>query len=125
MANAPLLAGGPRGRTGRRRDAIAADFMAQARETGGPGGRLAQAEIDGLHALAGAIAAAVDGWRNLCAPLDLAATRAFDDTRARAIVMETVFDEVLSPPAWRLLQAALNLSREAGPLGAASSEAGA
>jgi hypothetical protein len=75
------------------------------------GAQLAAAEIETLGELAAAIAADLADWRSLAARLDVARATPFDPRRAGAMVLETVFDEVLTPDAWRVLAAALDLTR--------------
>ncbi|MGH7022249.1 MAG: hypothetical protein ACREEB_01515 [Caulobacteraceae bacterium] len=65
------------------------------------GGRVAELELRTLASLAAAIGRSVGEWRALTAQLELA--RALDVPRAAALILETVFDEVLAPAAWRVL----------------------
>lgn len=76
------------------------------------GGAVAAAEVAALTLLAEAIARGIGEWRTLTAPLELAAT--FDTTRAGALVLESLFDDILTPPAWRVLAAALAMAHGGG-----------
>lgn len=76
------------------------------------GAWVADDEIRGLCSLAEAIGRGLTEWRALAAPLTLVAP--LDARRAGEIVIETVFDEVLAPDAWRVLADAFALV-ELGP----------
>lgn len=69
------------------------------------GGAVANAEVVALTALAGAIARSLADWRDLARTLEFAAP--LDPRRAGALVLESVFDEILAPDAWRVLAATL------------------
>jgi hypothetical protein len=58
-------------------------------------------ELDLIANLADAIGRAVGEWATLAARMELASE--IEPGRARALVLETVFDEALAPPAWRVL----------------------
>ena len=62
---------------------------------------VAERELGLIADLAEAIGRALREWGALTAQMELAAK--LDTQRARALVLETVFDEVLAPPAWRVL----------------------
>ena len=68
----------------------------------------ARREIEALGDLAKAIARAALEWRDLVAPLELASP--YDATRAGDLILETVFDEILDPAAWRVLAGAVALA---------------
>lgn len=72
------------------------------------GQAVAEGEIESLEAVAQAIGAAVDQWRDLTAGLPLLAP--LDPARAGIIILETVFDEILDAPSWRVLAAAFALA---------------
>jgi hypothetical protein len=73
------------------------------------GGVAAGAEVIALAALAMAIARNLADWRALTRTLELAAP--LDLRRAGALVLESVFDEILAPDAWRVLAGALALAQ--------------
>jgi hypothetical protein len=62
---------------------------------------VADRELGLIANLAEAIGRALGEWGDLLARMELA--QALDGPRARALVLETVFDETLAPPAWRVL----------------------
>ena len=68
------------------------------------GGAVAAAEIKTLTRLSETIVDHVGQWCCLTDDLDLA--EPLDRHRAGRLVLESVFDEVLSPEAWRVLAAA-------------------
>lgn len=92
-------------------DGYSRDFAAHCAERIEDGDRLARAEIEALSDLAGDLAAAANGWGAAVGRLDLARVASFDPRRAGTLILETVFDEVLSPDAWRVLAAALELAQ--------------
>ena len=67
-------------------------------------------DLDALTRLAGAVAADVDRWGPLVDRLDHAAKARLDRHRAATVVLETVFDEVLTATAWRAVLATLALT---------------
>ena len=75
------------------------------------GGHVAATELDGLMLLAETVAGALGQWRSLTANLELASR--FDVSRAGSLVVESVFDEILFPEAWRVLAAAVALALSA------------
>lgn len=81
------------------------DWRAFCRERAQAPGAVSRADAGKLDVLAHSVTEAVRAWRTTMAALDLAASTRFDARRAGLIVLETVFDEVLEPPAWRLLSA--------------------
>ena len=72
------------------------------------GARLARDDVAHLAGLAGAIAVSLADWGRRIEGLEVGRRAAFDDTRARALVLESVCDEILTPEAWRVLAAALD-----------------
>lgn len=96
----------------RRFDASVADLAHRCRTDFEAGAALADQEIQGLCSLAEAIGRGLTEWRQLSA--DLEVSRPLDARRAGVIVIETVFDEVLVPDAWRVLSDAFALV-ELGP----------
>jgi hypothetical protein len=101
----------PRGELLHAFDAHAAAFSAAAADRAELGGPLSQGEIAHLTGLAGAIAASLADWRRRLEPLGLARRIAFEEARAGALVLESVFDDLLTPGAWRVLGAALDLAQ--------------
>ena len=68
------------------------------------GGRqIARAEIDALVHLADRVGKDMAAWSDAAMRLDVSLSRSFDPRRAAVLVLESVFDEVLTPEAWRLL----------------------
>jgi hypothetical protein len=62
---------------------------------------VADAELRGIETLAQAVRRALGEWRTLIGDLELA--QPLVAGRAGALILETVFDEALAPPAWRVL----------------------
>ncbi len=75
------------------------------------GRELADRKCGALIAVAEAIVRSLGEWRELTAGLELLAP--WDIRRAGALVLESVFDELLAPPQWRFLAAALALTEPA------------
>ena len=94
----------------RELDASVADLTGHCLGRFEAGGAVAAAEADTHTPLAEAIAGHVAEWLGLVAPLELAAH--FDAARAGALLLESVFDDILAPPAWRVLAAALAVAAE-------------
>jgi hypothetical protein len=101
----------PRGALLHAFDAHAQAFSADAADRGELGARLSHGEIAHLTDLAGALAASLADWRRRVEPLDLARRAVFDEGRAGTLVLESVFDDLLTPDAWRVLSAAFDLAR--------------
>ena len=98
----------PRGASLHAFDAQAA-LLANERAATVEAGRFeARRENAALDELARSIAQATTQWRDLDRPLDLATP--YDPARAGELILETVFDEILDPAAWRVLAAALALA---------------
>jgi hypothetical protein len=72
------------------------------------GRALADRECAALIAIAVAIARSLGEWRELTGGLELLTP--WDIRRAGALVLESVFDELLAPPQWRFLAAAWALT---------------
>jgi len=72
------------------------------------GRTVARDEIDSLTALAGVIRRTVGEWDAGLTPLDL--ERPFDAHRAEALILESVFDELLAPDSLRVLSAAIAMA---------------
>ena len=71
------------------------------------GGAVAVAEIETLTRLSETLVDHVGQWRRVTRDLELA--EPLDPDRAGRLVLESVFDEVLPPEAWRVLAAAFAL----------------
>lgn len=69
-------------------------------------------DLAGVSVLATRLAADVNAWRIMVDRLDHAAGGRLDVRRAATLVLESVFDEVLVPSAWRVLSAALALAQD-------------
>ena len=95
--------------TSRRRDLLSAyDAFADDLTRGGA----STSDLAGLSALAARLAADVNGWRDIVERLDHAIGARLDPGRAAALVLDSVFDEVLIPDAWRVLSASLAVVRD-------------
>jgi hypothetical protein len=92
-------------------DACAQELRQACVERFEAGGAVAAAEIETLTRLSRTLVGNVGQWRSLAGDLDLC--ERFDADRAGRLVLESVFDEVLSPEAWRLLAAAFALDMSA------------
>ncbi|MDQ2859596.1 MAG: hypothetical protein M3T55_02490 [Pseudomonadota bacterium] len=62
-----------------------------------------------LARLAAALAANLADWGERLDRLEVGRRAPFDPGRAAALVLESVFDEALTPDAWRVLAAAIGL----------------
>lgn len=91
-------------------DAHAGAFVAASGRSIDLGARLAAGDVAALTGLADALAASLADWGRRLEGLDPARRGAFDETRAASLLLESVFDEVLTPAAWRVLAAALELA---------------
>jgi hypothetical protein len=80
------------------------------------GARLGGQDVRTLDELASEIVGGVMAWGAIFERLDLARDASsrypasFEPRRASALVAECVFDELLTPSAWRLLSASLDLA---------------
>jgi len=99
----------PRGKALHSFDGYRADFVAECRSGAMAGGAIALADLDLLLDLTRDLAADVRSWADLAGRLELAASGRLAPRRAADIVLETVFEEVLTPSAWRVLASALEL----------------
>jgi len=81
----------------------------RARLADGPGP--GEAEVERLMTLGARLALDIGRWASLMDGLDTARAGAFDADRAADLVLETVFDETLTPDAWRALAAAVRLAQ--------------
>jgi hypothetical protein len=92
----------------RRFHASAAELTAHCRAEFEAGHVVADDEIRALSELAESIGRGLVDWRRQMAEITLG--RPLDARRAGVLVLESVFDEVLEPCAWRLLSDALALT---------------
>jgi hypothetical protein len=67
-------------------------------------------EVAIMTELADALFAAVCAWNVIIADVEPARRARFDARRAGALVIESVFDELLTPPACRVLMAAFDIA---------------
>ncbi|HXV00535.1 MAG TPA: hypothetical protein VG166_08550 [Caulobacteraceae bacterium] len=81
------------------------DLGAECRERFEAGGAVAAREGEALLSLAGMLAAHVRQWESLAGGLELCGR--FDRRRAGALLLESVFDDLLPAAPWRVLAAAL------------------
>lgn len=109
LPKAVAAADDPRGARLRAFDAQCRDFALDAAR-GSLEAAATEADIGRLAALAGSLAAAATDWRRAVAALDLAREAEISAPRAARLVAETVFDEVLTPAACRVLVSALALA---------------
>jgi hypothetical protein len=91
----------------RQFDASVAELTHRCRDDFEAGASVADDEIRGLCSLAEAIGRGLTEWRALTSPLSLC--QSLDARRAGVILIETVFDEVMEPDAWRVLADAFAL----------------
>lgn len=84
---------------------------------------VAARDLGRLAALAKAIMDDLDDWGDRLATMNC--VRAYARARAALLVMESVFDEVLTPPACRVLAAEIDLLVSPSPPRSAISEPGA
>jgi hypothetical protein len=75
------------------------------------GRRSAEGDIAQLYDLAALLSRQVADWQARLHALEVDLDGEFDPRRAAALVLETVFDELLPPEAWRVLHAALALAQ--------------
>jgi hypothetical protein len=99
-----------RGRRLRTYDGLAADFCSEGLVGAEAGAAGAAADLDLLMELSCGLAASARSWAITVGALDLAAAAPLDPHRAAMLILETVFDEVLTPSAWRVLAAGLDLA---------------
>ena len=100
----------PRGDRLRTLDAAREAFVEACAGRFEAGRTAALGEVETLDALARAIAKSLASWRPVFQRLDLARVADLEIRRAGALLMESVFDDVIEPDAWRVLLAALDLA---------------
>ena len=100
----------PRTRRLHAYDGHAADFADDCARRAQAGRVIAVGDTEVLMGLARAIETQARGWRDAVRRLELAATRELDPDRAAALIVETVFEDVLSEPGWRVLSAGVELA---------------
>jgi hypothetical protein len=90
-------------------DACAGDFVADCAARGEAGAFRAASDLARLIALAARLAADLMCWKEALDELDLAREGRIEPARAGRLIVESVFDEALTPAGSRLLSAALVL----------------
>lgn len=91
-------------------DAQAADFARDCVARFAAGDAIAALDVAKLTALAGRLARDLDAWTRALETLDLAKARALSPAIAGHLLVESVFDEALTPAGTRILAAALDLA---------------
>lgn len=91
-------------------DAQARDFISHCRRQACQGEQIARKDIDGLWALAGSVATSLEHWGALLDDLELARGPPLGLARAGRLLVEGLFDEILSAPAIGVFCAALDLA---------------
>jgi hypothetical protein len=104
----------PRAHLLRDYDAYAAEFTQECLCAREAGAHVADADLQRLMVLARAVLDAVRGWTALAESLEFGESVALDVDRAAAIVLETVFDDILETSAWRVLAAGVALIADEG-----------
>jgi hypothetical protein len=100
----------PHGTTIRAFDALANDFIRDAAARFDAGAGLAQLDVERLSALAERLAGDLRDWSRAIETLDVAMEVTLSPGRSGRLLIETVFDEALTPPASRLLAISLDLA---------------
>jgi hypothetical protein len=106
----PLTSTDARGALLRTFDGFANDFARDCVDRHEAGDRLAARDIHRLTALADRLAADLAAWVGALGELDVASRQPLSRSTAGQLVVEGVFDDVLTPTATRLLRAALDLA---------------
>ncbi len=91
-------------------DASSGDFIDDAAARFERGAGLAERDLQRLADLAERLVSDLTAWRLALAKLDVASEVELSCRRAGRILIESVFDEALTPPASRLLAAAFDLA---------------
>jgi hypothetical protein len=102
----------PRGKVLHSFDGFAADFSRESAARFAAGRATAAADLAALLDLARDLAADVRSWTDFVGRLGVAAAGGLAPRRAADMVLETVFEEVLTPAAWRLLATAVELEMD-------------
>jgi hypothetical protein len=102
----------PRGKFLNSFDGFAADFSRESAARVAAGRATAAADLTVLVDLARELAADVRAWTDFVGRLDVASPGGLAPRRAADMVLETVFQEVLTPAAWRVLATAVELEIE-------------
>ena len=105
-----MTAADSRGALLRAFDAFANDFARECVERHEAGDTLAARDIQKLTALADRLSADLAAWMRAMGELDVALRQPLSRRTAGQLVVDGVFDEVLTPTATRLLRAALDLA---------------
>jgi hypothetical protein len=102
----------PRGKVLHSFDGFAADFSRESAAQVAAGRATAAADLALLLDLAHDLAADVRSWTDFVGRLGVASPGGFTPRRAADMVLETVFEEVLTPAACRVLATAVELEME-------------
>jgi hypothetical protein len=94
-------------------DAFAHAFARDAAHRIERGSSLAAGDIERLAVLAERLASDVRAWGQAIDTLDVGLNRALSPRQAGRLLIESVFDDALTPPATRLLGAAFDLAASA------------
>lgn len=96
-------------------DACAQDFTVACATRFEIGARLAGRDVQRLANLAERLAGDLIAWRGAIEDLEVAAPGSLEPQRAGALLVESVFDDVLGPEATGVLAAALDLALHPRP----------
>jgi len=99
-----------RGDAPRAFDAHADDFIRDCASRFEAGGAIAALDVERLIDLAGRLARDLAAWTRALETLDLAKARRLAPDIAGRLLVESVFDEALTPAGTRILAAALDLA---------------
>jgi hypothetical protein len=105
----PKACNDPRGARLRAFDIQADAFLTESQRRTTAGGASARRDIERLWRLAEGLVRDLGRWRERLDGLEAASISPLDVGQTAELILETVFDEVLSPEANRLLGAALAL----------------
>jgi hypothetical protein len=109
----------PRGRALRDLDVRSLDFREQCALRLTRGLDIAEADLDRLSALAERVGSDACSWTRALSRCEAAVLATLDPLAAARLVVETVFDDCLTPAACRVLDAAVVLSFTSRAAGAA------
>jgi hypothetical protein len=94
-------------------DAFALAFAQDASARVERGASLAAGDVERLAALAERLAADIETWGHAIETLDVGRDQPFRPEQAGRLLIESVFDDALTPPACRVLRAAFDLAASA------------
>jgi hypothetical protein len=96
-------------------DVHAQAFVADARQSAEMGDVIAETDISRLWRLSERVARALGAWRRDIARLELARGPIVPQRRAARLISEGLFDEALTPLAYAVFDAALDLALDGPP----------